>query len=233
MSEQPERDAANWASKVERLHVTEDLRRHGYNVEGRRVAGPQQGFGRLWQRTSMARLGEAVTPEALVADWRANFGSYWPSTAHFHGGIGGIQPGDVTPLTAGPMTTGILVLYADETSFTFLTPEGHMFAGMITFSASIVDGGTCARIDILLRMADPLVEAAWPVVHPAEDRFWAGTLRNLAAAHGVSRVRVEQTTTLVDGRRLWRNWGNVFHNAAIHSAWHAVSTPVRERRRPR
>ena len=31
--------------------------------------------------------------------------------------------------------TGVMVLYADEESFTLMTPEGHMFAGWITFSA--------------------------------------------------------------------------------------------------
>jgi hypothetical protein len=232
MTGTPPRNAASWAAKVDRLHVADDVR-HGYNVEGRRVAGPQQGFGRLWQRTSLVRLPEAVTPEALVADWRANFGHYWPRISRFHGRAGSIEPGDVAPLTAGPVTTGILVLYADETSFTFLTPEGHLFAGMITFSATTVDGGTCARIDILLRPSDPVVEAAWFLIRPAEDRFWAGTLRNLAAAHGVPRARVEQTTTLVDGRRLWRNWTNLFRNATIRMAWHTVSAPVAERRRRR
>ena len=79
------RDAGNWAVNVERLTVPADVSRYGYNIEGKRVAGPQQGFGRLWQRTYTADLGDAVTPEALVADWRANFGSYWPRAARFYG----------------------------------------------------------------------------------------------------------------------------------------------------
>ena len=33
------------------------------------------------------------------------------------------------------LSTGVMVLYADEESFTLMTPEGHMFAGWITFSA--------------------------------------------------------------------------------------------------
>jgi hypothetical protein len=33
------------------------------------------------------------------------------------------------------VSTGVLVLYADDTSFSFISPEGHMFVGMITFSA--------------------------------------------------------------------------------------------------
>ena len=33
------------------------------------------------------------------------------------------------------LSTGVFVLYADEESFTLMTPQGHMFAGWITFSA--------------------------------------------------------------------------------------------------
>ena len=30
-----------------------------------------------------------------------------------------------------------MVIYADDESFSFMTPQGHMFAGMITFSADV------------------------------------------------------------------------------------------------
>ena len=33
----------------------------------------------------------------------------------------------------------MFVLYADEESFTLMTPQGHMFAGGITFSAERAD----------------------------------------------------------------------------------------------
>ena len=32
------------------------------------------------------------------------------------------------------LSTGVMVLYADDESFTLMTPQGHMFAGWITFS---------------------------------------------------------------------------------------------------
>ena len=34
------------------------------------------------------------------------------------------------------LSTGVMVLYADDESFTLMTPQGHMFAGWITFSAT-------------------------------------------------------------------------------------------------
>jgi hypothetical protein len=230
MSEEP-RDAAYWAAKVDRLHVADELRAEGYNIEGRRVAGPQQGFGRLWQRTTVAELGPHVDPKALIKNWREHFGDYWPAAARFHGAVTGIAPGDVAPLKTGPVTTGILVLYADEVSFTFMTPEGHMFAAMITFAAEDGPAGTRARIDILLRTADPLMEAVWFVIRPTEDRFWAGTLRNLAAAHDVAAPVITQTTVCVDRRRIWRHWTNVTRNAAIRTVWHTATTVVRHRQR--
>ena len=226
------RDATNWAAKVDRLHVDEAVREHGYNIEGRRVAGPQQGFGRLWQRIYTADLGTAVTPERLVADWRAHFGEYWPKVGRFYGSVSAIQPGDVAPLASGPMATGVLVLYADETSFSFLTPEGHMFASMITFSGeTALEGSTVATIRILLRCSDPLFEAAWPALRRGEDYFWPHTLRNLGAAHGVHGIHVAEDTECLDRRRLWKNWTNVRYNSGIRSGVHLLTTPFRPRRR--
>lgn len=229
------RDAGNWAAKVDRLKVPEEVSRFGYNLEGKRVSGPQQGFGRMWQRTYRADLGDAVTPEKLIADWRANFGSYWPRSAKFYGTAAAIQPGDVAPLGSPGFASGILVIYADETSFTFLTPEGHMFAGLITFSAERVDEAdaphTVAQISILLRCSDPIFESLWPVLRPGESYMWTHTLRKVAAAHGIGSPDVTQQTVCVDRRRLWKNWRNVRDNAAVHTAWHAVTAPLHRRGR--
>ncbi|WP_036301405.1 MULTISPECIES: hypothetical protein [Microbacterium] len=225
------RDAAYWAKYVERLEVSDPTEPHGYNLQGRRVAGPMNGFGRLWQRTYTADLGTEVSPESLVADWRAHFGQYWPRMGRFHGSISAIEPGDVTALTAGGVTSGILVLYADDTSFTFLTPEGHMFAAMITFSAAMdATGRTIAQIRMLLRCSDPLFESMWPLARRGEDVFWPGVLRNLAAAHGLPDVAVGEHTVCVDRRRLWANWTNVRHNAGIRTLTHTLSAPFRPHR---
>jgi hypothetical protein len=56
------------------------------------------------------------------------------------------------------LATGVLVLYADDLSFTFMTPQGHMFGGWITFSASQGASGTELDIAILMRAGDPLYE---------------------------------------------------------------------------
>jgi hypothetical protein len=224
------RDAANWAAKVDRLTVSGMQKRHGYNIDGMRIAGPQQGFGRLWQRVYSVDLGSAITPEQLVADWRARFGDFWPKTGRFYGSVSSIQPGDVAPLTAGGVTTGIMVLYADDTSFSFMTPEGHMFAAVITFSSEIAEtGGTMAHIRMLLRTSDPIFELGWPLARRAEDVFWPGTLKNLAAAHGAPGAVIHSATECVDRRRIWKNWSNLRRNSAARTVWHAVTAPLRGR----
>lgn len=223
-------DAKNWAPKVDRLHVADDLRKYGYNVEGRRVAGPTTGFGPLWLRTYTADLGTAAAPERVVADWRERFGDYWPRMGRFHGSIAAIQPGDVAPFTAAGMTSGVMVLYADETSFSFLTPEGHMFAALITFSCESNDRGrSIAQIRMLLRTSDPLFDVIWPFERRGEDLFWPGTLRNLAAAHGVRPVRVLVQSECVDRKRLWKNWRNIRYNSGIRTIGHVLSAPFRPR----
>ena len=76
----------------------------------------------------------------MIAAWREGFGGFWPKGNDFYPPLTGLDPGEVALLSAaGParmkFKTGVMVLYADEVSFTLMTPEGHMFAGWITFSA--------------------------------------------------------------------------------------------------
>ena len=59
------------------------------------------------------------------------------------------------------LSTGVLVLYADDESFTLMTPEGHMLAGWITFSAEARDGVTVVQIQALERTNDPLYELGY------------------------------------------------------------------------
>lgn len=202
-----------WAANVDQLHVTDD--RDARGVEGRRLTSPIHGFGKMWQKTYRATLpGLSLTPAELVEVWKAHYASFWPDGNDFIGSAQGLRPGEVGvilgKLPGGPrVSTGVLVLYADDVSWAFMTPEGHPFAGMITFSAEQSDDGPVAQIQLLIRAHDPLVELAMPIVgHRQEDRLWQQSLRNLAAHFG---VEVEPTTTAVcvDRKRQWRRFGNI------------------------
>ena len=127
----------------------------------------------------------------MIATWKGEFGSFWPKGNSFYGPITGIAPGEVAVLNLAvpgnqTLSTGVMVIYADEESFTFMTPEGHMFASWITFSA-FRDGATpVVQIEVLLRANDPIYEVSMALFgHKQENAFWLGTLHRLAARFGV------------------------------------------------
>ena len=233
---QPQSEA-NWARPVAGLSVSDlPASAINLNVAGRKVTGPLKGFGQLWQKTYRIRLtGSETTPKELIAVWKAHFPEFWPGDSRFYGSLAGIKPGDVAVLNlAGPggstISTGILVIYADDESFSFMTPQGHIFAGMNTFSSFVDDGVTVAQIQLLVRASDPIYEMGCRIglAHRQEDQFWHGTLANLAERAGSDSRTVDQVTECVDPRMQWSAAGNVWHNAAIRTTLHM---PIRAARR--
>jgi hypothetical protein len=231
----PSRDAAYWAKAVSTLQLGEvPPGAINLNVSGKRLVGPIQGFGRMWQRTYRVELrGAEVTPTEVISAWKQQFAAFWPRRGRFYGPATAIAPGDVALLNlniaAGvQLATGIMVLYADEESFTFMNPQGHMFAGWITFSATAEVGTTIAQAQVLVRANDPLYEVAMPLgLSRIEDRFWQQTLRALAAHFGVEQATVQTRVMCVDRRRQWANARNLRHNAGVRSVLYAMATPVR------
>ncbi|MGH2749697.1 MAG: hypothetical protein ACRDK3_02295 [Actinomycetota bacterium] len=233
------RGAANWAQLTSSLTVGEvPAEARNINVTGRRQTSPMQGFGKMWQKTYRVSLaGAEVTPQEVVAEWKAKFPSFWPDGNRFYGPLTGIAPGDVALLNLTmpgrlKLSTGVLVLYADEESFTFMTPEGHMFAAFITFSAfEDGHGATLAQAQVLLRANDPLFEVGLAAGgHRKEDKFWVHTLTALAAHFGV-RAEVETQVVCVDKKRQWRNARNIRYNSALRSGAYMMGTPFRAMRR--
>ncbi len=225
--EQP-RDADHWARYVETLRVTGLREGAGArNVEGRRPMSPLQGFGKMWQKTFKVRLeGAKASPAEVVRTWREGFPELSGMGKGFLVPSGGLVPGAVALLGGG--LTGVMVLYADEESFTYMTPEGHPFSGWITFSSHVAeDGTTVAQAQLLIRANDPLWEAMMPLgLHKMEDMTWQRTLRRVAAHFGADG-RVETKVVCVDPKRQWRHYKNVRHNVLIRSALHALTAPLR------
>jgi hypothetical protein len=224
--EQP-RNADSWARKIDRIEVNPREGVRGTNVAGRRLTGPVQGFGKMWQKSYRMRAGTQIAPEQAIATWKEHFPEFWPKGNRFAGALTGINPGDVALLDLAigggvKLSTGVFVLYADTESFTLMTPQGHMFAGWITFSAEReggqADGETVVQALVLMRANDPLYEVAMTFGgHRKEDKFWAATLTALGHRLGIQDPAVDTKTTCVDSKRQWRHANNVWHNSMIRS----------------
>jgi hypothetical protein len=229
------RDQESWAQPVDRLTTT--ARTAGQDtVTGKRVSGPVQGFGQMWQKTFTVRVpADEHPPEAVVAHWKAAFPTFWPKGATFYAPLAGITPGEVALLEVQPvpgspvkMSTGVLVIYADRESFTFMTPEGHALSAWITFSAHRDGAVTVAQAQALERTSDPFIELSYMFgANRANDRFWERTLENLARSLGVEQPMIDATKICVDKRRQWKYAGNLRHSAAVNMALATVMAPAR------
>ncbi len=233
---------SNWAAPVKQLNVAGvPVGGVNLNVAGRHVTSPVGGFGQMWQKTYRMRfVGAQVPPQEVIRVWKEKFASFWPKNNYFYGSSGPIRPGDVAILNlAGPggltapggspmISTGVMVIYADEESFSFLTPEGHMFAGMNTFSAFEENGTTVAQIQALIRASDPLYELTFRlgIGHKMEDDFWLATLQNLAGHFEASGVPT-LTKVCVDSRLQWSEAKNIWENAAIRTTFYTLGMPFR------
>lgn len=228
------RDAAHWARKPDTLLVGElPPEAVNLNVDGRRVVGPLQGFGQLWQKTYRVRLvGSAVTPEETIAVWKANFPAFQPPQNRFFPSVAGVAPGEVVLINASlqgmQVQTGVLVLYADEVSFTLMTPEGHPESGWVTFSAWSEDGVTVAQVQSMARANDPLYEIGFLLGgSAAQEAIWRHVLQSLAAHFAVTGQKVTFEKQCVDGRLQWGQAKNIWQNAAIRSVLYALGRPFR------
>jgi hypothetical protein len=235
-NEEP-RDAAYWARTITLRVSRVPTGALDLNVEGRLAVGPLQGFGPLWQKTyRIVMKGAQVSVKEVIKTWKENFPRYWPGGNRFYAPLTGIAPGEVALLQlAVPggmrLSTGVMVLYADEESFTLMTPQGHVFAGWITFSAYEEDQGVVAQAQLLIRANDPLYELGLRLGgHQQEDRFWQHTLKKLAAEFGVEGT-VQTQIVCLDPRLQWSQAKNIRQNAAIRTVFYTLGAPVRRLRR--
>ncbi|HKV58559.1 MAG TPA: hypothetical protein VJO32_09755 [Ktedonobacteraceae bacterium] len=229
------RDAGAWAKQGALFKVVRvPTGALNLNVEGREAFGPLQGFGQMWQKTFRVRLtGSAAQPAEVIKIWKQNFATFWPKGYRFFAPLTGIAPGEVAlinmPIPGGiPLSTGVMVLYADDESFTFMTPQGHTFSGWITFSAYEEEQSTVAQVQILMRPDDIVYELGYRFLGAAkvEDKFWQHTLRSLATRFG-SGEPVETCNVCIDPKWQWSRFWNIWHNSAIRTTFYKLTAPVR------
>jgi hypothetical protein len=226
-------DVDAWAAPITRIDVSEiPVGARSLNVSGRRLSGPVQGFGSLWQKTYRVNLGSAATPEEVVRTFKEHLHELQPPQNRFFPSVAGVSPGEVVLINARvsgmPISTGVLVLYADDEAFTLMTPEGHPESGMVTFTALRSGDDTIGQIQSLARANDPVYELGFRLMggSRAQEAIWRHVLTSLARRYAVE-APVELDKVRVDGRLQWRQARNVWRNAIIRTTLYTLSAPAR------
>ena len=232
-SSKPPGNSANWAKPLDTLSVGDTPDEAiNLNVQGKRVSGPLQGFGQLWQKTYKLRLTDIeTTPAEVVRLLKAKLPDLMPASSRFYPSITGVQPGEVIIINAtmpgvpGTISTGVLILYADDVAFTVMTPEGHPESGFNTFSAYEENGTVVAQIQSLARANDPVYEFGFRFMGGSkeQEKIWHHVLTELGKQVEVSS-QVEMSKVCVDSRLQWSQVKNIWHNAMIRST---LYMPVR------
>ncbi|KAF0154825.1 MAG: FAD-containing flavoprotein [Syntrophaceae bacterium] len=217
---------SGWAKSVDRLSLSAiPAGAMNINVNGRHTSSPVNGFGRLWEKRYRLRLHDTdLDHRQIVSLWRSEFASFWPKGNHlFTSGNAAIAPGTTALLNLAlpgglVLATGLTVIHADDTSFSFMTASGHILSGWITFSCFRKKDATYIQVHPLFRASDPLMELGFRLGAAAqEDRFWHETLGNLARRLG-THGDVAQQNILIDPNVQWHNFANLRYNAAIRSS---------------
>jgi hypothetical protein len=223
----------SWAAPVDRLKVRDvPSGAVNINVEGRQLTNPLQGFGRLWQKTYTVHLPDVdTTPSEVIKIWKENFPKFHPPQNKFYPSDSGLEPGEIVLLSASlfhlPVDAGLMVLYADAESFTFITPEGFPESGWITFSAYEEDGSVIAQVQSLARGADPIYEGSfWLFGSREQERIWEHVLTQLAARFGV-HGQVKVSKICVDSKLQWSQAKNIIKNAGVYTVFYKITAPIR------
>jgi hypothetical protein len=189
----------------------------------------------LWQKIYRLDISrKRVTPEEAMAILRRDFPDFQPRYNRFYPSASGIRPGSLVLIDAstpgGPVSTAVVVLYADDLSFMFGTPEGHPEAGWITFSAHERHGRTVVQILGLARANDPLYESAFRAIGArVQVRIWTHVLSSFAARLGVpASVSVE--TACIDPHVQWSEAANLWYNAQVRTLLYEPARWFRKQR---
>ena len=217
---------SGWAKSVDRLSLSAiPAGVMNINVHGRRISGQANGFGRLWEKRYRLHLHDTdLEPRQIISLWRSEFAAFWPKGNYlFASENASIAPGTTALLNLTLpggliLATGLTVIHADETSFSFMTACGHILSGWITFNCFRENDSTFIQVHPLFRASDPLMELGFRLGAAAqEDRFWHETLGNLACRLG-THGDVGQQSIIIDPDVQWRRFANLHYSAAIRSS---------------
>ncbi len=214
---------AGWAPLVSRLHMAEKpVGAFGWNMEGRRVTGQAHGFGPMWEKTYWLDIEQpAFTGKEVMLALQKHFVEFQPPVNSFYPTSRGIAPGEIILIDSrtpgGIVSTGVMVLYKDDRSFTFITPQGHPESGWVTFSMDERHNSIYVQIQGLVRSSDPFFETAFALAGAKlQETIWKHVLSSLAAYLGVNET-VQMKKCKPAGNYQWRKSFNIWFNAQIRS----------------
>lgn len=218
-----------WAKPVNHLQVGETpAGAMNLNVQGRHLTSPLNGFGALWQKTYRVELKNVQTsPKEVVNLWKEKLPQLMPADSRFYPSISGVKPGEVVLINASlpgfpggmPVSTGVLILYADDVSFSVMTPEGHPEAGFNTFSSFEEDQKVYAQVQSLARANDPIFEFGFRFLGGArqQEKIWRHVLTQLCRELGVTFPEITLEKICVDSRVQWSQAGNIRYNSIVRT----------------
>lgn len=220
------RDAPHW-TQTSTLHISQvPTGALNLNVDGRQAVGPLQGFGYLWQRTYTLTLPETtLTPTEIMSTWKALFPSFFPSNQRFYPVMQSLEPGQIILINGSsglPVSTGIIVLYADDETFTLMTPQGHPESGWNTFSVISENGCVICQIQSLARANDPLYELGFRLLGSSvQEHIWIHVLKALAT-HMQLHGQIQTSKVCIDPHIQWSQAKNIWYNAAIRTVFYWI-----------
>ena len=225
--------AVHWAKPVRKLRVTKVPGSvSSLNVEGRHPVGPIGGFGQMWEKTYELRFPNSQrTPAEITATMKENFVRFQPPQNNFYASPAGIKAGETVLIRSSvlgvPILTGVLVSYADDVSFTLMTPQGHPESGWVTFRVFKESNDMVCQIQGLARANDPVYEIAFRL-HGSkfQEQTWMHVLGSLAKHLDVKSPATMKKRRVAPDMQ-WSQVGNIRHNAQLWTLAYLLIWPLR------
>jgi uncharacterized protein (UPF0548 family) len=127
------------------------------------------------------------------------------------------------------MTSGVMILYADDESFSVMTPEGFPVSGWNNFSVfEEEDGSLVAQVQSFERASDPIYEFGFRFMGGAarQEFIWTNVLTRLAEHLGV-KSQVTMARECLDPSIQWAYTGRVLQNAGVRTTLYKAAAPIR------
>jgi len=222
-----------WAPAVKRITVKDPpAPAVNLNMHGRRIYSPLQGFGPLWIKTYQLPLKNVdKSPEEMMTILKTHFPEFQPPENKSYPSVQGIHPGEYVLIDlrtpGGLVSTGVIVLYSDDTAFTLVTPQGHPEAGWVSFNIFEDAGQMVARIRGFTRTGDPFYECAFRINGARfQENIWRHVLTSFGEYLGAEGT-VEVTRECPANNIQWPAIINLWYNAQFRTLLYIGLTPFR------